>query len=100
MRFRTHRCDSCHIRLSAQTLALGPGEFMGCTRCSSDSLKPLDAEVAIHLPGWEGLEKPLVLVFPKLTVCLACGFVEFALPAAQLEQLKDNDFPAQSQKTA
>lgn len=64
------------------------------------SLKPFTAEVAIHFPGWDGLEKPNVLVFPKLMVCLGCGFVEFMLPARQLQQLKDGDLPAQSLETA
>ena len=73
---------------------------MVCTRCSSASLKPFTAEVAIHFPGWDGLEKPQVLVYPKLMVCLGCGFVEFMLPARQLQQLKDGDPPAQSPETA
>lgn len=42
-----------------------------------------------HFPGWEGMEKPTVLVFPEVVVCLDCGFAEFAFPEAELPLLKD-----------
>ena len=58
-----------------------------CERCASDSLKTFIGEVAVHFPGLEGLNKPIVWVFPKLTICLLCGFVEFVLPEEQRAQL-------------
>ena len=36
--------------------------------------------IAIHFPGLKGLDKPVVWVFPKLLVCLNCGFTEFVVP--------------------
>ena len=68
---------------------------MSCSRCASDKLKDFNAELAIHFPGWEGLEKALVWAFPKLNVCLACGFTEFMLPEEQVEELKNGGFPPQ-----
>jgi hypothetical protein len=62
---------------------------MSCKQCVSDKQKVFRGELAIHFPGWEGLTKPPVFVFPKMTVCLDCGFVEFQLLAEQLAQLKD-----------
>ena len=61
---------------------------MSCKRCTSDNVKDFDAELAIHFPGLEGLDKPIVWVFPKLAACLNCGFVEFVLPEEPMEQLK------------
>ena len=46
-----------------------------------------NGEIAIHFPGLEGLKKPIVWVFPKLLVCLDCGFTEFEIPEAELRQL-------------
>jgi hypothetical protein len=62
--------------------------------------KHFDAEIAIHFPGREGLDKPLVFVHPKLTVCLNCGQVEFLLSTEEVEQLKDGAFLFQRRKYA
>jgi hypothetical protein len=70
---------------------------MNCKRCVSEELKVFTGELAIHLSGWEALSKPHVFVFPKLMVCLNCGFVEFYLPAPQLAELNNG---AQSKATA
>jgi len=43
----------------------------------------------VHFPGRKGLDKPAVLVFPRLAVCLNCGFTQFALPEAQLLLLRE-----------
>jgi hypothetical protein len=66
---------------------------MSCNRCASDEQKSFNGELAIHFPGLEGLDKPIVWVFPKLLVCLACGFGEFVTPAEQIEQLKTGGAP-------
>jgi hypothetical protein len=61
---------------------------MRCKRCASAEVKNLNGELAIHFPGLEGLDKPIVWAFPELAACLNCGFVEFVLPDEPLEQLK------------
>lgn len=73
---------------------------MDCKRCASDTLKEFDGEVAIHFPGRDGLTKPIVWAFPKLTACLNCGHVEFLLADEQIVQLKYGVFPAQWAKRA
>jgi len=50
-----------------------------------------NGEIAIHYPGLEGLDKPIVWVFPKLLVCLNCGFTEFAISETELRQLAESD---------
>jgi hypothetical protein len=59
-------------------------------------VKDFSGELAIHVPGLEGLDKPHVLVFPELMVCLNCGVAEFVLSDEQIEQLKNGDRSAQA----
>ena len=51
----------------------------------------LNGEIAIHFPGLVGLDKPIVWIFPKVLVCLNCGFTEFGIPEAELRRLQDSD---------
>ena len=41
----------------------------------SANQRTFNGEIAIHFPGLEGLGKPIVWVFPKVLVCLICGFM-------------------------
>jgi hypothetical protein len=58
-----------------------------CKRCASDKQSSFNGEVAVHFPGLEGLDKPVVWVFPKLAVCLNCGVTEFTVPEKELRVL-------------
>jgi hypothetical protein len=60
---------------------------MTCRSCTSDNNLRFSAEINVHFGGWEGLKKPGVLVFPKLLVCMDCGFTEFAIPEKELAGL-------------
>ena len=60
---------------------------MLCPRCSSDKLSKFNAEINIHFPGWEGLDKPTVWIFPEIGACLKCGFAEFSIPENELREL-------------
>ena len=44
--------------------------------------------MALHFPGLDGLNKPIVWVFPKISVCLDCGLAEFIVPEKELEVLR------------
>jgi hypothetical protein len=61
---------------------------MACKGCHSDKQSVFNGEIAIHFPGLEGLNKSIVWVFPKLVVCLHCGFAEFAVPERELQVLE------------
>ena len=65
--------------------------IMHCQSCHSANQTAYPAEVNIHFPGLDGLEKPSVFVFPRLLVCLDCGYTQFTLSNIQLLQLKDPD---------
>ena len=57
---------------------------MRCKTCGSNNQAELDAEMLIHFPGLKNLDKPAVFVFPKLLVCLDCGFSQFTVPETGL----------------
>jgi len=63
---------------------------MSCKSCQSDQ-RNFNGEIAIHFPGLEGLNKPIVWVFPMLLACLNCGFTEFVIPERELRQLAESD---------
>jgi hypothetical protein len=60
---------------------------MVCKRCASNHQSAFNGEIAIHFPGLKGLDKPIVWVFPKLAVCLECGFTQFSIPERELSVL-------------
>ncbi len=70
--------------------ASGVGKLlMVCRSCQAKNVKEFSAEINIHFPAQEGLDKPAVFVFPKLVVCLGCGFTYFTLPDPKLRQLAE-----------
>ena len=71
--------------------AQSSSHFRSCQSCNQSTF---DGEIAIHFPGLAGLDKPLVWVFPKLLVCLNCGFTEFVVPEAELRRLVESDATA------
>ncbi|HTS56236.1 MAG TPA: hypothetical protein VMH03_01725 [Terriglobales bacterium] len=60
---------------------------MPCKSCGSPNQSTFSAEMNIHLPGREGLDKPTVWIFPELLVCLDCGFALCLIPEAELPKL-------------
>jgi hypothetical protein len=60
---------------------------MACRSCGSRNQTRCGAEINIHFPGRGGLDKPAVMAFPKIVVCLDCGVTEFTLQEAELRVL-------------
>ena len=60
---------------------------MACYQCACENQQEFGSEVAIHFPGIEGLRKPMVWTFPRLRVCLECGYADFRVPERELETL-------------
>jgi len=64
---------------------------MSCTLCASKRQMEFLGEICLHFPGGlESLDKPLVWVFPQVTVCLDCGLAQFTVPDAELKLIKEN----------
>jgi hypothetical protein len=64
---------------------------MPCKSCGSVNQGKFSGETAIHFPGLKNIDKPIVLAFPKIVVCLDCGTAEFVLSEAELRQLTKGD---------
>ena len=60
---------------------------MACRACGSERQTKFGAEINIHISGMKNLDQPAVLVFPKVLVCLSCGFAEFTLLENELQRL-------------
>ena len=63
------------------------GGALCCLLCSSGNEAEFTAEVNVHFPGLKNLDKPSVFVFPKLFICLDCGFSRFVTPKTDLALL-------------
>jgi hypothetical protein len=60
---------------------------MACLSCRSSNQAEFPSEMLIHLGGLKNLDKPGVLLFPTLLVCLDCGLLQSTVPAAELASL-------------
>ncbi len=63
---------------------------MLCKSCGSPDQHSFPAELCIHFPGFENLNRPAVFAFPQLVVCMDCGFSQFSLPEADLRRLAED----------
>ena len=59
---------------------------MSCLLCGS-GIRQLTAEMVIHFSALKNLDKPGVWVFPKLFVCLDCGYSHFTVPQRELDSI-------------
>ena len=64
---------------------------MRCKLCGSVNQRKFTAEIAIHFPGLNKIDEPLMWVFPELVVCVDCGIAQFAVPEAELRLLSKGD---------
>lgn len=62
---------------------------MSCRSCQSGKQQSFPSEINVHFPGRENLSKPTVMAFPKILICLNCGFAEFQVPTAELQRLAE-----------
>jgi len=60
---------------------------MLCLSCRSNNQVEFPAELLVHFGGRKNWEKPGVWLFPRLLVCLDCGFLQSTVPAPELESL-------------
>ena len=64
---------------------------MCCKSCRSSNQRQFGSEICIHFPGLKGLDIPIIFVFPKLSVCVDCGFSEFSLSETELRELAEGE---------
>jgi hypothetical protein len=52
---------------------------MSCLLCTSDDQEEFSTEMIIHFSGLKNLNEPGVWLFPRLLICLNCGFSHFTI---------------------
>jgi predicted nucleic-acid-binding Zn-ribbon protein len=57
---------------------------MSCISCGSNDNAEFVTELIIHFSGLENLDKPGVRAFPRLLVCLNCGYSHFIVQESEL----------------
>jgi len=60
---------------------------MSCLLCASSNQAEFPTEMMFHFSGIKNLDKPHVLIFPKILVCLECGAARFTVPETELTLL-------------
>lgn len=60
---------------------------MSCMSCGSENQTEFASEISVHLLGLENVDKPAVMIFPRLLTCIDCGFTEFRMPEDELRLL-------------
>ena len=65
------------------------GFRMACRSCKLATEIELTAEMNIHFSGAMNVDKPPVWAFPRIVVCLNCGFVEFVLESDELLHVRE-----------
>jgi predicted Zn-ribbon and HTH transcriptional regulator len=71
---------------------------MCCSICGLGNQVEFSAEMIVHLGGLKHLDKSGVMLFPKLLVCVSCGFSQFTVSQAELELLASDSPNCGSQK--
>jgi len=66
---------------------------VACKSCASGNQRKFSSEIAVHLRGLKNLDKPAVLFFPELLVCIDCGFTKFTIPETELRRLGKDASP-------
>jgi hypothetical protein len=69
---------------------------MQCASCTSSHQAELGTEINIHVRGRKRIEDPGVLIFPRLLVCLDCGFSCFIASENELACLAGDQSASKS----
>jgi hypothetical protein len=71
---------------------------MSCPACALRNQVEFSAEMIVHFNGLNNVSNPGVWVFPKLLVCLDCGFARCKVPETELALLAA-DIPTSESST-
>ena len=75
-------------------------EAMRCKSCTSENQRSFASGIAVHFSGLKNLDKPTLFLFPKLLVCMDCGFTEFAIPDTELLVLGKHPTPYEATRSS
>jgi hypothetical protein len=69
---------------------------MPCIACGSNCEKEFATEMILHLSGIKNLDEPGVWAFPKLFVCMNCGYSHFIIEEPSWRPLQTSILRANS----
>ena len=64
------------------------GERMFCKECGGKDSRTFNGEMSMQFGGLDGMNKPIVLVYSKVDVCMKCGLAGFKVPEPAIEVLR------------
>jgi len=66
------------------------GGDMSCPSCGSHNRMEFRGELMVHFNGLKSVDKPGVLLFPELLVCMGCGAMHCKVPTTELALLAES----------
>ena len=69
---------------------------MSCKACGASLNYEMRTEMVLHFPGYKNLDKPQLLIFPDVLICLSCGSAEFSIPEEELSLIQETAIAAMS----
>jgi hypothetical protein len=60
---------------------------MSCPVCASIKQVEFCSEMIVHYSGLKNVDNPGVMLYPKLSFCLDCGFAQFTVAESELALL-------------
>ena len=73
---------------------------MSFALCSSANQAEFTTEMMIHFSRLKHLTNPVVLIFPRVSICLDCGLSWFTVPKTELVSLAGREVLNFRQRTA
>lgn len=74
--------------MTVRSAAIKNEEWAGkCLYCKPENQAEFTAEINIHFRGLKAIDNPGIMLFPKVGVCLVCGFSQFTTPITELARL-------------
>jgi len=64
---------------------------MVCRICNSEAVRELPIEANVHFRGGNALNTPALLLFPRISFCLECGFAETRICERDLKEVRKLD---------
>ena len=61
---------------------------MFCKECGGNDPRTFNGEVSMQFGGLDGMNKPIVIVYSKVDVCLKCGLAGFKITEPELAVLR------------
>ena len=87
--FASGRADESQLSIDIEREAAMTQPICACGSCGSNNLTEFDTQLNLRRLPLNGLNKPILCAFPKIVLCLYCGFAQFQFSDAELQRLRE-----------